>query len=742
MPAHRPETLRSGVAKGGQRVIVALALAGVLIGILIGGCESPNEYVPPPPPAVTVSQPVQRAVTDYLEFTGTTQAAQLVEIRARVQGFLQSVHFDSGTDVEKGDLLYVIDPRPFQAQLDKAQAELSRKQAAFERAQANYQRTETLYQQQAAPEVEFVEAKAARDTAQADVAAAQAVLEEVSLNLSFTRIHAPIRGRVGRNLVSEGNLVGAGERTHLTTVVQYDPIWAYFSLDERNLLSLMKRNREQPNQGGREQQDIHLGLANEAGYPHQGRLDFADLGVDPKTGTFLLRARFPNPAPHVILPGMFVRVRAPVAEREAALLMSERALGTDQSGHYVLVVNEQNVVEYRPVKIGARVDRMRVIEEGLQPNDWVVVKGLLRARPGAAVTPSRQEMNVPATTAAVSPKTPPARALDTLGNVTRTGRLTAVVPVSFKPFSFLSATGQRVGFDIDLVREFARRWLEAPDKITLIPVSTAQRIPTLLSGKADLIAAALTRTPERQRDITFSLTYFQDGQRLLVPTRSRAAGVCDLNGEPIAAVRGSTAVLNLQRAAAACGFAAQLVLFDDHERAVDAVVTGEAVAFSTDGQALEHLAAGRPLKIVGNHFSEEPYGLGLPKGDKRFEQLVNATLRAMADDGTMAAIYAKWFDDRLRPYALPPGPNRPSDSELTRLVTTDTPPLFEFASPSVPPSEYIVQAGDSLSAIAGKVYGDVSPAAWKRLYEVNKEQIGPNPAVLRVGMRLAVPQPS
>ena len=394
MSGHRPETPRRGAAAGGRWASVALVFASVLIGILSGGCESPNEYVPPPPPAVTVSQPVQHDVTDYLEFTGTTQAAQLVEIRARVQGFLQSVHFDSGTDVEKGDLLYVIDPRPFQAQLDAAQADLSRRQAALEQAQANYRRTEALYQQQAAPEVDFVEAKAARDTAQADVAAAQAVLEEARLNLGFTQIRAPIRGRVGRNLVSEGNLVGAGE-THLTTVVQYDPIWAYFSLDERDLLYFMRRGRERPKPDEPERHVIQLGLADETGYPYQGHLDFADLGVDPKTGTILLRARFPNPAPHAILPGMFVRIRAPVAEREAALLITERAVGTDQSGHYVLVVNEQNVVAYRPVKIGARIDRLRVIEEGLEADDWVVVNGLLRARPGATVAPSRQELNFP-----------------------------------------------------------------------------------------------------------------------------------------------------------------------------------------------------------------------------------------------------------------------------------------------------------------------------------------------------------
>ncbi|PON12956.1 hypothetical protein C2W62_36900 [Candidatus Entotheonella serta] len=187
--------------------------------VVIGACQPPNDYVAPLPPTVTVSQPIQREVTDYLEFTGTTEAVQRVEIRARVQGFLQSVHFEASTDVQQDDLLYVIDPRPFKAQVNKAQADLSRKLAERELARANFERIEKLYKQKATPKADFVNAKAARDTAQADVAAARAVLEEAKLNLSYTEVKAPISGRVGRNLVSVGNLVGAGESTLLTTLV-------------------------------------------------------------------------------------------------------------------------------------------------------------------------------------------------------------------------------------------------------------------------------------------------------------------------------------------------------------------------------------------------------------------------------------------------------------------------------------------------------------------------------------------
>ncbi len=342
-----------------------------------------------------MSQPIQREVTDYLEFTGTTEAVQRVEIRARVQGFLQSVHFEASTDVQQDDLLYVIDPRPFKAQVNKAQADLSRKLAERELARANFERIEKLYKQKATPKADFVNAKAARDTAQADVAAARAVLEEAKLNLSYTEVKAPISGRVGRNLVSVGNLVGAGESTLLTTLVQHDPIWAYFSLDERELLHLRQQYQERQAEARTDREEgetIYLGLANEAGYPHEGVVDFVDQGVDPNTGTFLLRGSFANPEPHTILPGMFVRVRAPLEQREGTLLVPERALGADQGGRYVLVVNEQSVVEHRPVEIGVSIEQMRVIEKGLQPDDWDVVKGLLRARPGVTVKPERQEM--------------------------------------------------------------------------------------------------------------------------------------------------------------------------------------------------------------------------------------------------------------------------------------------------------------------------------------------------------------
>ena len=374
---------------------LAQVAVSLLLVWIIAGCGRGGEYVEPPPPKVTVAQPLEQEVTDYLEFTGTTRAFKEAEVRARVSGYLESMHFTPGTMVEKGDLLFVIDPREYEAQVHAAEAELESAKAQLQRARIELDRAQRLFEQKAGAEVEVVKWRGERGVVAAAVARAKAKLERARLDLSYTEVTAPISGRVGRSLVSVGNLVGADENTLLTTLVQYDPIWAYFSLNERQLLLLMRRalkKQTNPEANQEEQSVIHLGLADEDGYPHAGQVDYVDHGVDPSTGTLVLRGSFANPEPHAILPGMFVRIRIPIDQRQAALLVSEQALGADQRGRYVLVVNEQNSVEYRSVQVGAAIDGLRVIEKGLQPDDWVVVKGLLRARPGAAVTPEREEM--------------------------------------------------------------------------------------------------------------------------------------------------------------------------------------------------------------------------------------------------------------------------------------------------------------------------------------------------------------
>ncbi len=380
----------------------AQVAAILLIVWIFAACDQRNEYVEPPPPKVTVAKPLQQEVIDYLEFTGTTHAFKMVEVRARVAGFLQNMHFTPGTKVEEGDLLFEIDPREYDAELNAAQAELSSAEAQHKRARIEFQRAEKLFKQKAGAETDVVKWRGERDIARADILRAKAKVEKAGLDLSYTKVTAPITGRVSRNLVDLGNLVGESEPTLLTTVTRYDPMYAYFNLNERDLLKVMAMNRKKVQEKGLDPAEdseieadiqVFLEIANEEGYPHQGKLDFAESGVDEQTGTLQLRGVFPNPgkAP-VLIPGLFVSLRMPIDKRENALLVTERAIGSDQSGRYLLAVNSENMVEKRPIRMGQLVDGLRVIEEGLQPDEAVVVNGLQRARPGAKVDPEQTDM--------------------------------------------------------------------------------------------------------------------------------------------------------------------------------------------------------------------------------------------------------------------------------------------------------------------------------------------------------------
>ena len=368
-------------------------LIAVLLSTIFIGCSEKNEYVEPPAPQVTVSKPLVQNVTDYLEFTGSTKAIEEIEIRARVKGFLESVHFEDGDFVTKGQLLFNIDPKPYKAAVESARGRLSKHQAQLERAQKEYQRNLTLFKQNAASEANVVKWKSEVEESKAAVVSAQAALDKARLDLGYCTINSPISGRISRKQVDVGNLVGASENTLLTTIRQWTPIYVYFSINERDLLRIMERARaEGITADNPDKIPLDLGLANETGFPHEGHLDFVDSTVDPGTGTMQLRGLFPNAGPpYFIVPGLFVRVRMPVAERENALLVTERALGLDQGGRYLLVVDNENKVEQRYVKIGALRDGMRVIEDGLKPEDQVVVKGIQRAIPGAKVTPQQAQ---------------------------------------------------------------------------------------------------------------------------------------------------------------------------------------------------------------------------------------------------------------------------------------------------------------------------------------------------------------
>ena len=384
------------------QIFAQIMVISLLIWAFAACSSQSNEFVEPPPPKVTVAKPLLQEVTDYLEFTGTTYAFEEVEVRARVAGFLQSMNFTPGTKVEKGELLFVIDPREYQAELNAASAELSSAEAQLKRASIEFERAEKLFKQKAGAETDVVKWRGQRDVAKADVLRAKAKVEKAGLNLSYTQVTAPITGRVSRNFVDLGNLVGEGEPTLLTTVTRYDPMYAYFNLNERDLLKVMAMNRKKVQEKGLDPAEdpeieadiqVFLELANEEDYPHQGKLDFSESGVDKETGTLQLRGVFPNPGPApVLIPGLFVSLRMPVDKRENALLVTERAIGSDQGGRFLLAVNSENMVEKRPIRMGQLVDGLRVIEEGLRPDDAIVVNGLQRARPGAKVDPEQTDM--------------------------------------------------------------------------------------------------------------------------------------------------------------------------------------------------------------------------------------------------------------------------------------------------------------------------------------------------------------
>ena len=464
-------------------VLVALATAWLV------ACAE-NTYVAPPPPAVTVQQPVVQDVIDYLQYTGRTRAVESVQVQARVKGYLQSMHYTPGTDVKKGDLLFVIDPEPFEVEVAAKKAELSSRKAEADLAQTSFERSRQLYKRNATSEIEYLRFKAERDQANAAVLAAESALADAQLSLDYAYVRSPINGRAGRHRVDLGNLVGASETTLLTDVVDYSPLFVYFQISELDVLRIQRQIRasnaqnggrgERPPSGGEREPTnmddvtvaegeaegpvddareavaeadaeagataeslaedavedrpevsqpvdaeppdeddlepsqvgyeasggtrygrspspsvppVEVGLADEEGFPHKGFLDFADSQIDSATGTLELRGVLENEGEfeQIIMPGSFARVRIPVGRFEGAVLVPDRALGTDQGGRFLLVVGEGDVVEQRYVEVGDVYDGMRRIVSGVKPSERVVVNGLQRARPGAKVTPEAAE---------------------------------------------------------------------------------------------------------------------------------------------------------------------------------------------------------------------------------------------------------------------------------------------------------------------------------------------------------------
>jgi RND family efflux transporter MFP subunit len=363
--------------------------------IFASGCEEKNAYVPPPPPQVTVSRPVQRQVREYLEFTGNTQSFNTVQLVARVQGYLEKVFFHDGDTVKKDQPLFLIQQDTYQAKLKQAEAEVLQQKASLDHAQTELERFTGLVRQHAAAQTDVDRWRFERDNAKAALIAAEAKRDLAKLDLDYTKVVAPFDGRIDRRLKDPGNLVGAGDFTPLAHINQIDPIYVYFTINEADLLKVIRQTHIGPGEAEKMKIPASLALSDEKGYPHAGFLDFTAISVTPTTGTLLLRARFPN-ADGTILPGLFARVRVLVVNSEkTAFVVPETAIGYDQLGSYLLVVDSSDTVERRSVKLGVRVDEDRVIEEGINDQDRIIVTGLLHAIPGNKVAP---KPNVPTKT--------------------------------------------------------------------------------------------------------------------------------------------------------------------------------------------------------------------------------------------------------------------------------------------------------------------------------------------------------
>ncbi len=369
--------------RGRIRGIAAWAISCLLLALFFPSCKD-KPKAPPPPQTVTVAQPVNCRVTDRLDLTGNTQAVRTVQLRARVAGYLEKVLFQDGQFVKKDQLLFLIQQNTYQAALQQAEAAISLQKAQLEYASAQFVRYSELVTRKAASQSDVDNWRYQRDSAHANLVNAQAGRDLAILNLNYTEVRAPFDGRIDRRLVDPGNLVGASEATVLVSVNQTNPIYVYFTISDSDLARLTGEGHWKPGTGhGR----VSMGVLNEKGYPHEGILDFASISLTSTSGTLQMRGVFQNPDGK-IMPGLYARLRVPLGEKNA-LLIPQEAIGYDQQGVFLLVVNAQNTVERRSLKVGFLIGHMRVIEEGLTLKDWVVVAGTQKAIPGHPVTPER-----------------------------------------------------------------------------------------------------------------------------------------------------------------------------------------------------------------------------------------------------------------------------------------------------------------------------------------------------------------
>lgn len=398
MHTHRKRAVWNAMAARPRRWSALAPIA--LLTLSVACADTSAQPAPPAPPQVTVAAALDREITEWDEFTGRLAAVDSVEVRPRVSGYVSSVGFQEGAVVRKGDVLFQIDSRPFQAEVDRLRAELVRARATVQRAASELQRAERLRTENAMSQEEHDRRASFAQESAAQVSAVEAALRAVELNLEFTRVTSPINGRASRALVTEGNLVlsGPGEATLLTTVVSLDPMHAHFDADERIFLQYTAHagNRKD---GRSLNLPIRMALANEEGFPRTGHLNFIDNQLNPVSGTIRGRAVFPN-SDGVLRPGLFVRLRVAGGGSSKALLIQDRAVGTDLDKKFVFVMGPDRSIQYRPVQLGPVAEGLRVVRSGLKAGDLVVVNGLQRVRPGVTVNPVIVAMDEPVAPAA------------------------------------------------------------------------------------------------------------------------------------------------------------------------------------------------------------------------------------------------------------------------------------------------------------------------------------------------------
>lgn len=366
----------------------------LICGCLSSGCKE-AEFVPPPPPEVGVAQPLVQNVVRYAEVSGRTEAVQVVEVRARVEGVLEEALAVPGSDVQQGDLLFRIDDDLFAAQRDAAAARVQRAEAELGVAQVRLSRTKRAAEQGGANEIEVLEAEAATNAASAELEVARRELAIKQLSVDYTEVRAPLSGELEAGAPDIGSLVGGIGSGLLTRIYDTSSVHVWLTVPDRLFLQSVAGGQAEVGQRtGELSYPIEVATEADSGFPHEGVIDYVDPSVDPTTGTIRLRATIPNPT-GALRPGLFVRSRFVAGRIEDALLIPEAAIGSGQIGQYVLVIGADGLVEARPVTLGVRDGVLRVVESGLAPTDRVIVRGLLRARPGQPVTPREEQISMP-----------------------------------------------------------------------------------------------------------------------------------------------------------------------------------------------------------------------------------------------------------------------------------------------------------------------------------------------------------